>query len=164
MTIEINELLDESTTARFLSKINFEDEDECWEWKAGKQSKKYGSFGIRPGKSELAHRVSYVYFVGEIPEELIVMHSCDNRLCCNPNHLRVGTIAENNQDAIGKGRNAKGEKNGHSKLTEEKVLEIRELFEIEEMTIREIARQYRMSYSGIHNIVHEKYWDLPLAK
>lgn len=164
MTQKIKELLDESTIERFVSKINFGEKDDCWEWIAATQSKGYGSFGIRPGKSELAHRVAYVYYVGIIPEGKIIHHKFDNRLCCNPHHLRVGTIAENNQDAKAKGRTAKGERNGQSKLTESQVVEIRELFITEEMAIMELAKQYRMSYMGIHNIVKGKYWDLPLAE
>lgn len=164
MTKEIKELLDDSTIDRFVAKINFGEEGDCWEWNAGIQSKGYGSFGMRPSKTALAHRVAYVHFVGEIPDGMIVMHKCDNPLCCNPNHLRVGTIAENNLDSMQKGRAAKGERNGQSKLTELEVIEIRELSDSEEMTIRELARQYRMSYTGIRNIVKGKYWELPVAK
>jgi Mor family transcriptional regulator len=60
-------------------------------------------------------------------------------------------------------KNTEGERNGHSKLTEAQVAEMRELYESEKKTIRQLAKQYRMSYTGIHNIVKGKYWDLPLA-
>lgn len=81
------------------------------------------------GKRDYAHRVVYRHFKGEIPEKYVVMHSCDNTLCCNPNHLSVGTIRDNVYDSINKGRHITAGKsivfingvckNGHSESENE---------------------------------------------
>lgn len=79
------------------------------EWLAGKFSHSYGQFKLQR-ENKLAHRCSYEHFVGEIPEGLVVMHRCDNPVCVRPDHLSVGTHAENAQDMVQKGRSLKGDK------------------------------------------------------
>ncbi|MBX3002774.1 MAG: HNH endonuclease [Anaerolineales bacterium] len=148
---------------RFWSKVDKGAIEECWNWTGAKQTKGYGSFGVGPGKTQLAHRVAYMLKEGPIPRGLVIMHICDNRLCCNPRHLKVGTIADNNHDAISKGRNAIGERNGNSKLTEEQVKDIRKLYGTGDYTNRQLAQMYKMSDSAIYSITKNKYWKLPLA-
>lgn len=79
---------------------------DCWVWTAS-VNKKYG-YGNFCGPEVRAHRMAYVLSKGEIPEGLIVMHSCDNRRCCNPSHLSVGTPKDNTQDMVRKGRHISG--------------------------------------------------------
>ena len=104
---------------RFKAKIdtNEKGQRDCWYWIGGKQSKGYGSIGIGNGKTALAHRVAYeIVNKKEIPNHLCVRHSCNCRQCVNPNHLLLGTTADNNRDCVENGRNARGEKNGGSKI------------------------------------------------
>ncbi len=82
--------------------------DGCWNWPASTAASGYGQFTWTPRPNQVvktAHRLSFELLVGgEIPPGMYVMHSCDNRRCFNPAHLRVGSPIENNRDMIAKGR------------------------------------------------------------
>lgn len=75
----------------------------CWEWSGAKTYNGYGRVKFK-NVAWMAHRLSYTLNVGEIPEGLIVMHSCDNPSCINPEHLTVGTQKDNMEDCKAKGR------------------------------------------------------------
>jgi len=105
--------LDKETEERFWSKVNIGNKNDCWEWTAGTRGKKtgYGCFKYN-GKVTDSHRMSWFITHGYFPENL-VCHKCDNRLCCNPNHLFEGTYSDNMKDCVKKGRHGskKGEEN-----------------------------------------------------
>lgn len=87
--------------------------DKCWPWTGHRLARmKYGRLSPKDG-GLLAHRVAFELSGGVIPPDMIVMHQCDNPPCCNPAHLSVGTIADNNRDRDRKGRAAKGLRNGN---------------------------------------------------
>ena len=75
----------------------------CWEWQGATVAAGYGCVRVH-GKLYLNHRVSYEYHHGPIPEGLIVRHTCDNPPCFNPDHLLVGTHADNARDKVERGR------------------------------------------------------------
>jgi hypothetical protein len=124
----------------------------------------HGSFCYR-GKLIKAHRFSYETFVGSIPEGLLVLHKCpedsDGR-CVNPLHLSPGTAKENTRDSMEKGviqsTRVKGEKNGKSILTEEKVRSIRLEYESGLYTMDDLAKKYEIYNSSICRIIHRKAW------
>lgn len=78
--------------------------DYCWEWAGRFGNSGYGSFTHKM-KNYTSHRLSYTLFKGIIPKNMCVLHSCDNKWCVNPWHLRIGTHKENNRDHIIFGRN-----------------------------------------------------------
>jgi hypothetical protein len=93
----------------------------CWGWRASRDHDGYPIFrgefdGVRYTK---AHRFSYALHTGEHPGPRHVMHSCDNPRCTNPDHLSLGTNADNMADKIAKGRArvCRGEEAGHAKIT-----------------------------------------------
>jgi hypothetical protein len=86
-----------------LNNLQLDWPSECWEWIGPRTDRGYGHLVINK-KNKRAHRVAYELAVGPIPAGLVVMHRCDNPPCCNPAHLSVGTVAENNADAARKGR------------------------------------------------------------
>lgn len=87
----------------FWEKVDVAGPDECWEWQAATSSG-YGSFGIGYPENIAAHRYSWMLHSGEIPDGKIVRHTCDNRPCVNPAHLRLGTKADNFVDMMERGR------------------------------------------------------------
>jgi hypothetical protein len=88
---------------RLLSRIVINDVTDCWEYQGGKNNIGYGMIRDE-NKMRTTHRVSYEEHKGPIPYGLCVMHSCDNPICCNPNHLSVGTHQQNSDDMVSKGR------------------------------------------------------------
>lgn len=88
----------------------------CWIWLgsykgSGPKFHQYGAFSIkRRGirNSVYAHRYVYELAYGRIPKGLVVMHECDRSKCCNPLHLKAGTVGENNLDCNAKGRRRRG--------------------------------------------------------
>lgn len=109
----------------------------------------------RDNKVQLVHRYVYEKEFGKIQNEsLVVMHSCDNRACLNPEHLSLGTSQNNYQDAKEKGRNSKGEIHGMSKLTLDQVREIR----LSKKKGVELAHEYNVSKSTISCIKKNKIW------
>lgn len=75
----------------------------CWVWKGTKNRKGYGQISV-DGRHERTHRVAYRLTYGEIPEGMVVRHRCDNPPCINPDHLEVGTSADNSRDMVERGR------------------------------------------------------------
>lgn len=103
----------------------------CWEWTGSLFPNGYGQF-----RNKKAHRISYELTIGSIPKGRFVLHKCDNKSCVNPNHLFLGTMADNMTDKIEKGRQgdsgtktpSHGESNGRAKLTEKQVVLARKLY------------------------------------
>lgn len=76
----------------------------CWEWMGRRDKDGYGSFRMSPSETDLAHRASWRLHRGPIPEGLFVLHRCDNPPCVNPEHLFLGTQADNVHDMYAKQR------------------------------------------------------------
>jgi hypothetical protein len=90
-------------SCRFWAKVR--KQDGCWEWHASIfKATGYGQFALTSTQPETAHRMAWVLTHGYIPDGKYVLHKCDNRKCCNPDHLFLGTPQDNMIDMVAKGR------------------------------------------------------------
>lgn len=146
------------TAALFWSKVAIpENKVDCWNWTGVVADNGYGRFHNPEIKTwARAHRMAYEMLKGEIPEGLQIRHMCHNKLCCNPNHLDVGTAVENVADSIAAGRFPRGSTHGKSKLTEDQVIEIRQ--NRDSLTTRQLAERYSVAVGTISGIRNGKGW------
>lgn len=149
-------MIPERTKILFWKKVSVLSPDECWEWQGKKYKNGYGSAkNIGPkGKERGPHRIAWVIVHGDVPQGLHVLHHCDNRICCNPKHLFLGTHQDNMYDRNKKNRQAKGSSIGTSKLSESQVLAIK----LDGRSNRKIAVDYGISQSCVSRIKSEITW------
>lgn len=131
---------------------------QCWIW-LGETNHGYGRF-VTSGRRIRVHRLSWLIHNGEIPNNLGVLHTCDNRACVNPSHLFLGTCAENLADMARKGRASRGEDRPTSKLSEGQVREVRRTYASKpsRLTICELAARHGVSRTLIQRIVTNRAW------
>ena len=146
-----------SVKERFWSKVDIQGDDDCWNWLAGTDGR-YGLFRYENKKNK-SNRMSWFLTHGVFPE-LHVLHKCDNTICCNPNHLFLGTHQENMDDKVRKGRQYRpfGDKNPLVKLNKEKILKIRRMIS-EHVKQTEIAKIFNVDAATITDIKNGKTWN-----
>lgn len=110
----------------------------------------YGKFKFQ-WETWRAHRLAFSFWKGDITDDLLVMHSCDTPLCCNPHHLSLGTPKENTDDMIAKGRSKT------RKLTAEAVTRLR-LDAAGGMRIPQICARYGISSPNAHCVISRRTW------
>jgi len=132
---------------------------QCWVWVGSRCPNGYGSIkrGSPFKSSKSAHRASWLINMGVIPNEMLVLHKCDNVSCVNPEHLYVGTATDNNQDTSKRKRHRsrKGENNNSCKLTEQQVLGIRASLGTPPS---KIAIHYGVSVKNVRMILRRETW------
>lgn len=147
------------TLQRFLKKTVRQ--GDCLIWKGGKGNSGYGTFFLN-GKNRNSHRVSYQLHHGEIPTGKVVMHTCDNRLCVEPAHLRLGTHAENSADMLSKSRHRvpTGCEHPNAKITPEIAAEIRRRYKPYSRTdgSSALAREFGLSQPAVHTLIRGETW------
>ncbi len=148
---------------RFTENVIIDESTECWNWTAAKFSNGYGAIR-NDGRQCRAHRVSLELHRGPIPSGLCVCHHCDNPGCVNPEHLFLGTQADNVADKIAKGRQVNlrgaavsnpGTANGNAKLAESDVAAIRSAIGVSQ---RKLAARFGVGRTQIRRILAGESW------
>lgn len=170
---------------RFWSKVNRD--GDCWLWTSCRWPVGYGRFWM--GRRFLpAHRIAWELTHGPVSDGLCVLHRCDNPPCVRPDHLFLGTKADNNRDRHNKGRDARGDQSGArlhpekhargdnhpmrknpeqrrwgtdnhaAKLTPADVFTIRRRYAAGGITYKQLASEYGVSFGEIGHIISRKVW------
>jgi hypothetical protein len=163
-----------NTANNFWGRVSQPSPDECWEWLGALTSAGYGNVSWH-GKTVQAHRLAYALSVGTIGlhtgfrvpgnaarYKQFVLHTCDNRRCCNPKHLFLGSMRANLLDAYAKGRKTQPQsEHTNAKLTAQQVHEIRAQYARGCKQV-DLAAQYGVSQRTISLVVRrETYRDIP---
>ena len=163
-----------NTPESFWGRVDRKDPSSCWEWQGGRTSSGYGNLSWH-GLHVQAHRVAYFLTFGGIGLETnfrhegkakaykrFVLHKCDNRACCNPNHLFLGSMRANLLDAYKKGRKRQPQsEHANAKLTVSQVQEIRKRYDSGESKQVLLAKEFGVSQRAISLIVRrETYKDV----
>jgi hypothetical protein len=148
----------------FWNKVDKTGENSCWNWCGSSNNKGYGMHYVRgrkPHRKWLAHRISYEAHKGTIPDGMLVLHSCDNPRCVNPEHLRVGTHKENVADMDERNRRVpprlSGELNHNTKLTGPQVIQMR-LDYLAGKKKGDIAKENGMTIDSVGDVLLGRSW------
>ena len=141
----------------------------CWLWTKGDG---YGVFWAE-GKCVSAHRFSWLIHFGQVPDRLDVLHTCDTPACVNPQHLWLGTNADNVADMLSKGRQAAGDKSSarlhpesllrgtehpNAKLNDEQVRFIRAAYTGSNRTQQSLANEFGVNQTIISDVILKRTW------
>lgn len=139
--------------------------NNCWYWIGARNDRGYGVIGRGSRKQGIikAHRIAYeLFYFTKLEKDKCVCHTCDNPACVNPQHLFIGTQADNVADMIAKGRNVlppirRGNKSNLARLNDKKISQIRKLANGGSSS-RKIAKQFEVSNTTILQVVQRKSW------
>ncbi len=127
----------------------------CWEWQCAKAGAGYGVFVL--GKTRhYTHRAAWELTNGPIPDGMFICHHCDNPPCCRPDHLFLGTHADNMRDRVAKGRSGKGSQHSQARFTEDDIRYIRSAYP--SVTQAVLAERFNVAPSTISMIVNRVNW------
>lgn len=145
-----------SLTSRFWANVSVGAPDACWLWRGAKR-RGYGVIGVGrtsgTGKQIATHRLSYEIHNGPIPDGAIVRHRCDVQACCNPAHLELGTLLDNNNDRDQRGRTSHA--GAPRRITDRQVALMRAML-ARGVPGRTIANKFSVSDQFVSNIKHGK--------
>lgn len=151
-------IMSEAEISHFWSGVDIGAKDQCWNWKRSTNTWGYGRAKIQHHMFG-SHRIAYYLGNHSDPGRLLVCHKCDNKQCCNPSHLFVGTQSENLYDASRKGKLIynRGENHGRAKLTVSIIEQIKSLY-LQGLSQHKIAHDLSINQSTVSRIISGKRW------
>jgi len=147
--------LSEKDKQRFFAKVKHDDSG-CHLWTASTFYHGYGKFRLKD-KIMLPHRVAFAIYYEQDPGESLVMHSCDNPICVNPEHLSLGSNQDNMDDMVRKKRHPHGESFHSAKLKEEDVIQIRAATLVHG-SLAALARIFSVDPTTIKAVISRESW------
>lgn len=141
---------------RFDRRVHHEPNTGCFLWGGALMPCGYGCLSIKD-TTAMAHRVSLVLVGRIVPDGMFACHTCDVRWCVNPDHLYVGTVQQNINDALRRGRTARGERQGSAVLTAADVVAMREM-RATGATSKAIGRAFGVSTAQAYRVVTGEDW------
>ncbi len=154
-------ILTDYQTLIFWDKVKILTKDECWEWTGPKDKDDYGRTGFSTngkGYTYRANRLAHFLANPDDDEHQVVCHTCDNKSCCNPNHLILGSLKENKEHAINRGKISR------VKMTWEIVRKIREEYvknpDMSHSDLNDIGKEFgiELSYGAIMRMCKNEGW------
>jgi hypothetical protein len=145
---------------RFEKKVEMIPFSDCHHWTAATNKFGYGKISVSKNVWKFAHRISWEFSNGDVPEGMCVLHTCDNPRCVNPNHLYLGSHKDNAQDRERRqrGNQPKGSASGRSKLSADQVFEIRKLYCSGKYSYRKLGKMFGVDGKSIADIVNGRNW------
>lgn len=155
--------LTEKDRKRYWEKVDVRGLDECWPGSGCTNQRGYPLFSVSEnGKRQThnAHRVGLTLRLGQLPNDIHALHSCDNPRCQNPCHVHPGTNLDNIAEKMARGRHrgARGERSSAAKLTREKVESIKARYAIGGVKQKALAAEFGVRQQQISRIVNGKRW------
>lgn len=151
-------MLNKEKADRILRKRGWDvTEAGCWEAHGSPNNSGYLGTTV-DYKTYLLHRLAYLVWVGDIPEDHVILHICDVRRCINPQHLRVGTHQDNSDDAVRKNRTKSAEDHWNQQLAPTTVLEIYKAAKIGSMSQKDLGLFFGCSQMTVSLIKRKKRW------
>lgn len=135
--------------------------EACWEWTGARTTAGYGHFQFLC-RHYYAHRLSYEIAFGAVPSGMVICHRCDNPKCVRPEHLFLGTHADNARDKVEKNRHVlpmlARARHPSAKLSESDVAEMRRRHTEDGTSGAALGRLFGVSTSQACNILRGDSW------